>query len=501
MTASSRAARVLVAATLVLGLAACSSSSDSGDTGDQVLRYAPQLFPVSLDVQQYPAEEPVQTTVQQALETLTVIDKGQPAPKLATSWDSPDPQTWVFHLREGVKFSDGTPFNAADVKGSIDRLISLKGSLAPLLSAVTAVEATDDKTVTIRTSAPLGTLPSSLSLMFIGQGAKVGDDAYWQKPVGTGPFTIDSFSPDDKVVLTRNEGYWGDKAKVARLEILDMPEVAARVTALSNNEVDVLASIPPDQVTEVSDVDGVKYGTGDSYSYYFVWFNQNRKPFDDIRVRQALLHALDLQGTISGLFGDLGTVGKSPVTQAVFGATQLEPPAHDPELAKQLLAQAGYPNGIEISMQWPLEGGPNIKAMAQAFISDWAKAGIKVQPQEKERATWLKDFGALNWDMNLQTNTTGTGDADFTLNRLYTCAAKRLGYCNKDLDAILAQARASLDPNERKTLYAQADKMLWDDAVAVFPVDLKNNYAVRDNVQGFEMPVNGRPDFAKVSIG
>jgi peptide/nickel transport system substrate-binding protein len=470
MTASSRAARVLVAATLVLGLAACSSSSDSGDTGDQVLRYAPQLFPVSLDVQQYPAEEPVQTTVQQALETLTVIDNGQPAPKLATKWDTPDPKTWVFHLREGVNFSDGTPF-------------------------------TDDKTVTIRTSAPLGTLPSSLSLIFIGQGAKVGDDAYWQKPIGTGPFTIDSFSPDDKVVLTRNEGYWGDKAKVARLEILDMPEVAARVTALSNNEVDVLASIPPDQVTEVSDVDGVKYGTGDSYNYYFAWFNQNRKPFNDIRVRQALLHALDLQGTISGLFGDLGTVGRSPVTQAVFGATQLEPPTHDTELAKQLLAQAGYPNGIDISMQWPLEGGPNIKAMAQAFISDWAKAGIRVKPLEKERATWLKDFAALDWDINLQTNTTGTGDADFTLNRLYTCAAKRLGYCNKDLDAILAQARASLDPNERKTLYAQADKMLWDDAVAAFPVDLKTNYAVRDNVQGFEMPVNGRPDFAKVSIG
>ena len=203
----SRAARVLLAATVLLGLAACSGSG-SEDTGDQTLRYAPQLFPVSLDVQQYPAEEPVQTTVQQALETLTVIDKGQPAPKLATSWDTPDPKTWVFHLREGVTFSDGTPFTAADVKGSIERLIGLKGSLAPLLSAVTSIEATDDKTVTIHTSAPLGTLPSSLSLVFIGQGAKVADDAYWQKPVGTGPFTIESFSPDDKVVLTRNESYW-----------------------------------------------------------------------------------------------------------------------------------------------------------------------------------------------------------------------------------------------------------------------------------------------------
>jgi peptide/nickel transport system substrate-binding protein len=500
MTKRSRAKGCLVAAALVVGLAACGTSGDS-DSDSQVLRYAPQLFPVSLDVQQYPAEEAVQTTVQQALETLTVMKDGQAAPKLATSWESPDPKTWVFHLREGVTFSDGTPFTAKDVKGSVERLISLKGSLNPLLASITGIDATDDRAVTFHTSASLGNLPSTMSLVFIGQGDKVTSDAYWQKPIGTGPFKFDSFSPDDKVVFSRNDSYWGPKAKVATLQILDMPEIASRITALNNDEVDVLASIPPDQVSEVSDVDGVKYGTGPSYNYYFIWFNQNNKPFDNVKVRQAMLHAIDLKGTIGDLFGDLGSVAQSPITQAVFGSTQLEPYSYDPELAKRLLAEAGYPNGINTTMQWPLEGGPNIRAMAQAFVSDWAKVGIKVQPLEKERATWLKDFGALKWDMNLQTNTTGTGDADFTLNRLYTCAAKRMGYCNKDLDTILAKARGSLDQNERKSLYAEAAKILWDDAVGIFPVDLKNNYAVREDVKGFEMPVNGRPDFSQVSIG
>jgi peptide/nickel transport system substrate-binding protein len=500
MIARSRVKGCLVAAALVVGLAACGTSGDS-DSGDQVLRYAPQLFPVSLDVQQYPAEEAVQTTVQQALETLTVMKDGQAAPKLATSWETKDPNTWVFHLREGVKFSDGTPFTAKDVKGSVERLISLKGSLNPLLASITAIDATDDETVTFHTSASLGTLPSTLSLVFIGQGDKVTNDAYWQKPIGTGPFKFDSFSPDDKVVLSRNDSYWGPKAKVATVQILDMPEIASRVTALNNDEVDVLAAIPPDQVAEVSDVDGIKYGTGPSYSYFFVWFNQNNKPFDNVKVRQAMLHAIDIKSIVGDLYGDLGTVAQSPITQAVFGSTQLDPYSYDPDLAKQLLTEAGYPNGISTTMQWPLEGGPNIRAMAQAFISDWAKAGIKVQPLEKERATWLKDFGAMKWDMNLQGNATGTGDADFTLNRLYTCAAKRMGYCNKDLDTILAKARASLDQNERKSLYAQADKVLWDDAVGIFPVDLKNNYAVRENVKGFEMPVNGRPDFSTVSVG
>jgi peptide/nickel transport system substrate-binding protein len=499
MIARPRIRGCLAAAALVLGLAACGSSGDS-DSANQVLRYAPQLFPVSLDVQQYPAEEAVQTTVQQALETLTVIKDGQPAPKLATSWDNPDQNTWVFHLRDGVPFSDGRAFTAQDVKGSVERLISLKGSLAPLLASITAVDATDDHTVTFHTSTPLGTLPSTLSLVFIGEGDKVSSDAYWQKPIGTGPFTFDSFSPDDKAVLSRNDKYWGTKAKVAKLEILNMPEVEARITALNNGEVDVLASIPPDQVPEVSSADGITYGTGASFNYYFVWFNQNNKPFDNVKVRQAMLHALDIRSIVHDLYGDLGTVAQSPVTQAVFGSTKLDPYSYDPELAKRLLTEAGYPNGINTTMQWPLSGGPNIRAMAQAFISSWAKVGIKVQPLEKERAAWLKDFGALKWDMNLQTNTTGTGDADFTLNRLYTCAAKRMGYCNKNLDSILARARASLDQNERKTLYAQADKILWDDAVGIFPVDLKNNYAVRENVKGFEMPVTGRPDFAQVSV-
>ncbi|GAA3119488.1 MULTISPECIES: ABC transporter substrate-binding protein [Nonomuraea] len=503
MISRSRAMGCLVAAALALGLAACGGSGGTGDSagGEQVLRYAPQLFPVSLDVQQYPAEEAVQTTVQQSLETLTVMKDGKPEPKLATSWESPDDKTWVFHLREGVTFTDGTPFTAKDVKGSVQRLIDLKGSLTPLLTGIEEIEATDDHTVTFKTSSPLGTLPSTLSLVFIGQGDKVTSDAYWQKPIGTGPFVFDSFSPDDKVVLTRNDKYWGAKAKVNRLEILNMPEVSARITALNNDEVDVLAAIPPDQVPEVQDVPGIAYGNGPSYNYYFLWFNQNNKPFDNVKVRQAMLHAVDVKSIVGDLFGDLGAVGQAPITQAVFGAAQLEPYSYDPELAKKLLAEAGYPQGITTTVQWPLEGGPNIRPMAQAFISAWEKVGIKVQPQEKERATWLKDLNSLNWDMNLQTNTTGTGDADFTLNRLYNCDAKRMGYCNKDLDKVLGKARESLDQEERKTLYAQAAKIIWDDAVGLYPVDLKNNYAVRDDVKGLEMPASGRPDFSQVSVG
>lgn len=493
--------RLLAAALAVaaLVLSACTTTSGGGGT-EQVLRYAPGLFPVSLDIQQFPAEEPVQTVAQQVMETLVVMQDGKPAPLLAESWSNPDPRTWVFKLRPGVSFSDGAPLAARDVKASVERLISLEGPLKPLFAGVT-IAATDDATVTFTSAQPLGTLASSLSLAFIGQADKVADEAYWQKPIGTGPFAVESFTPDDKVVLVRNDEYWGEKAKLDRLEVVNLPEVSARITALQTGEVHVLTTIPPDQVSGVSGSEGITYTNGDGFTYYFNWFNEKRKPFDRPEVRQALWHAVNVEGIVRDLYADGATVARAPVTQSVFGAPQLQPYAYDPARAKQLLAKAGLPNGFATTIHWPREGGPNIRALAQAMISDWAKVGVKVRPLEKERAQWLEDFGAYRWDMNLQTNTTGTGDADFTLSRLYTCAADRMGYCNRRLDAILAQARASLDDEERKRLYAQAGQIIWDDAVGMFPADLKNNAAVRAEVQGFELPVNNRPSFAGVSLG
>ena len=393
------------------------------------------------------------------------------------------------------------PFTAKDVVASVERLISLEGPLAPVLADVSSVEATNDTTVTFKTSQPLGTLASTLSLVFIGPADKVASESFWRKPVGTGPFKVDSYTPDEKIVMSRNDKYWGEKPALSRVEFLNYPEVSARLTALDTGEVDLTTTIPPDQVGTVSDKEDITYDTGDGFSYYFIWFNQEKKVFKDVRLRQALWHAINVEQIVSDLYGDGATVAQAPITQSVFGATALQPYAYDPAKAKQLLAGAGYPNGFKTSMHWPREGGPNIKALGQAMISDWAKVGVKVTPLEKERAQWLEDFGAMKWDLNMQTNTTGTGDADFTLARLYTCEAKRMGYCNPELDKRLMAARASLDVGERESLYAESAQILWDDAPGIFPADLKNNYAVRSNVQDFTMPTNGRAKFAGVSIG
>jgi peptide/nickel transport system substrate-binding protein len=263
--------------------------------------------------------------------------------------------------------------------------------------------------------------------------------------------------------------------------------------------VDLTTGVPPDQVSQIENSDGVEFETVPSYTYYFNWFNAQQEPFDDVRVRQAMWHAVNVDGAVQDLFGDIAQVAQAPIPQDVFGAPQLTPYEYDPELARQLLAEAGYADGFETTLQWPREQGANIRQLAQSFISDWAEIGVTVEPLEKERAQWIDDLNALNWDMNLQTNSVGTGDADYTLGRLYPCEANRNGYCNEELDELLDSARRALDPDERLDFYAQAAQLIWDDAVGIFPMDFERNAVWQSYVHGFEPPVS-IPDLHQVSV-
>lgn len=491
---------------LSLGLAAATclawGTAALGQSGPQTLRFAPGNFPVSLDIQTYPAEEGVQVVSQQIFQTLVEVKDGEATPLIAESWTNADPLTWTFKIRDGVKFSDGSALTANDVKASLDRLIALGSSFAPLFVNFDATRADDDKTFTVTTKVPVGTMLNTLSLVFIGKGDGVGNEAYWQKPVGSGPFAVSDYVPDDHVTLVRNENYWGEnKARLDTIEVISMPEVSSKITGLVTGELDLMTTVPPDQVSSVNGVDGIEYVSGPSYQYLVTWFNEQREPFDDVRVRQAMWHAIDVKQVVSDLYGP-DVLATAPIARAVFGAPQLEQLSYDPELAKKLLAEAGFPDGFSTTFMWPREAGPNIRSLAQAFVSAWADVGIKVEPMELERAKWLEDFIAVQYDVTMFNNATATGDSDFTLNRLYTCAAaaKRTGYCNEGLDATLLAAAASLDQVERKRLYTEAATTLWNDAVGIWPVEVPNTAALRQEVKGFALSPNNRHDLSTVYI-
>lgn len=436
----------------------------------------------------------------QIFDTLVVKDNDQYAPSLAASWSQPDPQTWVFKLRPDVTFHDGTPVTSSDVKASIERVIASKGSQGPLWAALTSSEVTDPQTLTLKTSQPLGTMLANLTLMFVVPAAKVTDPNFFNKPTGSGPFVVKSFTPGSNLTLSAAPNYWGTKAKVATVNVPYIAETSTVVTSLLNGSVDLAWPIPPDQVGSLTGKSGIHLSNVQSYEYYFTWFNCGKKPFSDVRVRQAMWYAVDLESIVKSLFGSSATTMDAPIPSTVFGYAGQTPYAHDPDKAKQLLTQAGYPDGLQTTLLWYGNTGPLATDLAQAMISDWAKVGVKVTPNQVEKATWTKRLNALEFDMDFQTNTVLTGDADYTLGRLYTSKADRMGYKNPTLDGILANASATTDQSQRASLYAQACKIIWDDAVGVFPAALTATYAVRSDVQNFTPVASTDPTFAGVTV-
>lgn len=468
---------------------------------DQNLTFVPGFAVPALDPTKAPLEMGANQVLSNVLQTLVKLDeKSQPQPQLASSWEWTDDTTLVLKMRENVLFSDGKAFGASDVKGSLDRYIAQNGTLAVPLSVIESIEVPDEATVVIKTKQADGTLLGVLSMLFIGQGDYATDDTWWSKPIGTGAFVIDQFVANDSVVLTRNENYWGEKAKLKTLTFKLITDTNGKVTALSNGQVQVVNNVAFDQVETVKNMDGITFEQFDGFTYAFLWFNNEREPLTDVRVRKAMWHALDLETIVSSLFGETASTMKSYCPVAAFGCVPAtDMPKYDPELAKQLLAEAGHESGVTVDVIFST-ANVGYDSLIPSMISAWNEVGIKVEPRALDGATWLTEFTALNWDTDVQPNQTATGDADYTLNRLYSCAAKRLGYCNPELDSIFAQAKSSTDADERLTLYQQGVDMMVADAPAIPLYETKPNVAFSDKVQGLTIPPTEFIDWSTVSL-
>ncbi|WP_255267367.1 ABC transporter substrate-binding protein [Actinomadura madurae] len=235
-----------------------------------------------------------------------------------------------------------------------------------------------------------------------------------------------------------------------------------------------------------------------SWTYYLTWFNCGRRPFTDPRVRRAMWQALDLEEIVGRLFGAGAERMRAPIPSTVFGHAGQRPYGHDPDAARRALRDAGLGDGFETTMMWFDATGPLARELAQSMISAWDEVGVKVAPQSIEKAQWLQRLNSLDWDMELQTNTVTTGDAAFTLGRLYTSKADRMGYKNPALDKVLAEAGRSADPKRREELYAQACETIWDDAVGIFPATLTTAYGLRSGITGLTPAANNQPDLSTV---
>ncbi|MGP2436113.1 ABC transporter substrate-binding protein [Streptomyces sp. JW3] len=502
-----RSGLVRLAATATAGaalLAACSTTTGGDDDGGSAARdvTVAGTYPIeSLDP--HGAQGASTGTQLAAQEIFTRLVKPDPdgtlEGDLAASWKpNKDVTAWTFTLRTGVTFSDGSALDADDVVASFRRLTALNGPNAGNFPGAT-MTSTSPTEVVLSSPAPDASVPGKLGTFYVVP-AEVGTDdtAFFNHPVGAGPFTVEEFTPSESLVLVPNKKYRGGPPAPRRVTVRNIPELAARMTALRTGEVDVVWGIPDDQLAALKGQKSLTVRTVPSSAEFTMWFNSSVAALEDAAVRRAIWQAIDFGTIIGELYPETGEAADAPVTSVVLGHVPQPPVRHDPAAAKAALSAAGFDFSKKLRLQF---ANAEFRPFIQAVVSDLREIGVLVEPLEKEQAAFTEDLIALDWDINFQQLATPSYDAASNLGRLYTCAAKRNGYCNKQLDTLLAAAGATADKNRRTDLYGRASRIIWRDAVGMFPMSVSIAYAWNSELKGFAPDASGLPDFATVRTG
>jgi len=412
----------------------------------------------------------------------------QPAPALAESWRQINDTTWEFNLRRGVTFHNGEVFNADSVVYSFNRILNpsprgeLRGAIrrAPNLNGVMRVS---DFTVRITTKVPDATLIRGLSWWLIVPPKYIeenGVDNFRKHLVGTGPFKLESWEPAQRVVVVANERYWQGRPKLDRVIVRDIPNAATRASALVAGEVDIAMNVPIDLIPQVLSRPEMAVQHARLFSTTVVQFDIhgpcNPKALCDKRVRQALNYAIDKQTIVKDLFKGYGAVSPGQLcTVEVFGHSPgVRSYPYDPNKAKKLLAEAGYPDGFEMTLSATNGYLANDTDLAQAVTAQLAKVGVKVKINVLEAVAWLgivegriENYHARSpylvpWNtwgdcaLALEWGTPRAGPYSYTPNEEWI----RLVY----------KAREVSDPAERQRLYDAAAKIQREEAPMIFLV-------------------------------
>jgi peptide/nickel transport system substrate-binding protein len=393
---------------------------------------------------------------------------GQLGPWLATSWRNVDDLTWELTLREGVKFHNGEPFDAASVKFFYDTMNDPK-VISPSKTnhaSVERVEIIDGHTVRLITRRPYPVLPTQLALAHMMPPAyvrQVGLDGYRRWPLGTGPFKFVEHVPDTRVVLQANDDWWGGPQRVKTLIYRPIKEDAARAAALVAGEVDVAIDLPPELMAMVERARNVKLQKVLSIRTYVMLFSELFPDYPTAKrqVREAISYAIDRDGLNTHIMGGLGEPAAfiSPTT---FGFNpDLKPLPYDPVRAKRLLAEAGYPNGIDIALDASYGKYPKDKEIAEAIAGQLGSVGIRTTVKTYEWGLLTKRvFSHQASPMAL----IGWGDANFdpeSHNRLTLKSGSTWSQAkDAKLDALIDRIATEMNPERRKALIFEEQEYL-----------------------------------------
>jgi peptide/nickel transport system substrate-binding protein len=428
---------------------------------------------------------------------------------LATSYVvSPDGKAVRFKLRPGVKFHDGTTFSAEDAKWSLDRARDPATRQGPkasdhavFLTAVTETKVVDPETLDVLLSRPDATFLLRLDAIPMVSKAWVaanGAAKLVSQEMGTGPFKLKSWVVGQDIVMEANPDYWGTPPRIKTVIWKSIPEATTRVAALQTDAAQVVVGVPADLAKQVTD--GGQAGVDYVHQIRNLWITQNayKKPYSDVRVRKALNHALNVDLYIRTILGGHALRTAASLGPLVFGFNpKLTPYAYDPEKAKALLADAGYPTGFKATLMFRTDGQVTGEPeIAQAVAADLGKVGVEVKLIPADFRSYVDKYAqVLNMDADLffDGNANATADADNGLTSTVYSKAKsqdRIGHywpTPKDVDDAIIKARSVVDVKEREALYNFVLQRLYDEAVFLFMFDTFQGYGVSKRLQGLRV--------------
>lgn len=450
-------------------------------------------------------------------ETLfSISPEGVLEPVLAESIEATGDTTYEIKLREGVSFTDGTPFNAEAAKASLDYVLNPDNAAPFRFLIVVAgepiqVEVADEYTLQITTPIPFAPLPAHLSHSSLGMvspaALEQGEDFLSSNAIGTGPFVLEAWDRAEQVVLARNENYWGDAPALDTVVFRVIPEAGTRVVEIESGTVDVAVRIPPADIPLLEMNPDVEVVITPALRTIYIFFNVTEEPFTDVRVRQAFNYAVDSQAIVDALFEGNSRASDAPIAPAVFGYSAQTPYSYDPDRARELLAEAGIEPGTSVVLYHPTERYPQDALVADAVRAQLADVGVNVELRTLEWVQYVPHVRRTKADGNdIQFAMLGWGtvtmDADYGLFALFHSSQHPPGfngafYSNPTVDALLEAARSTLNLAEREAAYADAIAAIWEDAPWLFLYSETQVTAVRSNVTGFVV----HPDESLIATG
>ena len=497
--------RALVVLALLLPLLYCSANPDP-DTLVMIIENSPtNLDPrVGLDAQSERIDELLFDDLCTRDEHLNV------QPGLAERWDIPDPLTYVFHLHQGVKFHDGRPLTSRDVKWTFDSLLQgkIRSTKAAAYRPVDRVDAPDDSRVVFHLKEPFATFLWNVSDGAMGIVPYGSGDEISRHPIGSGPFRFVSAEPDKEVVIERNDGYWGEKAHLKRVQFAVIPDATTRALELRKGSADIaVTSLTGDMVLALERESNLEVMQAPGTVLAYLAFNTRDPILKDVRVRRALAYAIDRATMIHYLLRDFARPAYSllpPESWAYNG----DVPRYDysPDRARQLLEQAGYPavNGVRFHLTMKTSTDESPRLVAAVLQQQLREVGIALDIRTFEFATFFSDVTRGAYQLHSLRWVGGNEDPDifeyvFHSAKFSPHGANRTYYANPRVDALIDQARGELDQNPRKQIYAEIQRILAEDLPYIDLWYFENVMVHTRRVRNLTLNPAGNYDFLKTA--